>query len=1026
MNLLQSEMYNFEHTLHAVLNSKSLLDEDKRLLSSFHHWKNGSAPFTEERTSSLVMEIEQALVNREFNRRFLAFEKSLRKDEVKFPYLDILKHQQVYLAIKSFPCFNDEEKQFLSLFYKIKSKPNSATQAENIQLETLEVRISSNNSFQANFHLFEMEMEKSAIQLPYFDHLKENFLVSAIKNSKELLKKDMVFLLQFHFFMNSNASTEEAEKKQLEKYLLSFASHPIIRNAAVLPKSERLNKLLKQNDAFDSERLNNFLFQIDAFFNDREFNKRFFAFNQDLRKSGIEFPHLNKLQKKQLICVIANSNNLNDDDKKFLLLFYKIKNYPERAYLRETELLPSETRRKLRSKEFNLHLADFVEELKKNKVEFPYLDVLKHQQVYHNIDQDDHFSRDEKRYLKLFYKAKNESHLVKAEEVSELETMEANINADRIFKAKLHLFEREMRRNRIQLPYFDLLKKDLLTGVLRESKVLTPENKDFFVLFHKVMNYEASTASDQEQVAEFLNSKVKIAVVHEQILSLELEMKRNSLIFPHLDTLKNYSFGIRNIGFLNSFIKRVKVTEYIASQGGHLEQSEKLTLAELGLIEKVADLKKCIDYFEKKNIVFTSPPAKRLIRQCDSLGLMREKLRVCYQSELYQAGDVVVSDHDKTFAFQLAHYIKKPFFDKGNLFNIGKRQVSRYGHSGQLTNINGTVKQSHMWTRHLNEDFGVEHVIQSDIFRINISKLIDSTQRKALRKTLGDDWEHELLKLYADKVSEVSMSTALEKARILSGTESMGVLLPYWYGRESKNGFRLFTNNRLVKDKMICSDFVAREINEAICLVNERLEQMGEKEGLKAPIKSPFPGYVNPSRVSPEQLILLLNKAGCITKIESINLKNLVRDDRYSIVMRAQVEATAALYLKLVDLIHKSNKRSEFIREGSIAFNAYLSLNMKSDPNSTSQLWVNNLVSRTLVDLYDHHSSANDINLLTIFIKFFKKLAHYIGIYDSDSRAFIKATFDSIHKKTVPLEVQELQESNLKEEEEESQLELNP
>lgn len=547
-------------------------------------------------------------------------------------------------------------------------------------------------------------------------------------------------------------------------------------------------------------------------------------------------------------------------------------------------MLEAQLEKLFNKKDFSLRFALFEKELKNIPIEFPYLDVFKKQLIWVSIMTSSKLKDEDKVFLTLFHTLKNDPNGGAQFLNEELELKFSKLTNNVDFNLRLVSFEKELRRNKIEFPYFDVLKKRQVDYAIEHCRHLSSENKTFLALYHKGMNRE-NEISDAEKKAlsaemiKKLNNKEFIQALY----VLDEEMKLNHINFPHLDTLIKYSYGIEQAQFIDGFIDKLQHAIDMALLNEEISDEKKLSVADLGWIAKIIDLNKCISILEKeKNIPFEAEKHYKLKLQCAQIQVLNKMIDTFYDLGIYQSGDILVTIMDITQMFQSQlEYTTPDVCSKGHAFNVGKGLLNKYGHASQLAEIKGDLKQSHMWGKHQIDPFVPENVLHSEIFRVNISKLVEVNQEEALKEILGEDWQQNLQALFAEKVAEVSQKTALEKARIISGTNAIPALFPHWYGRQKEDSHQglLFHENGaegLYKDKMICSDFVAREIVEAIFLVNQSLQMRSNGKDLSNPIKSPFPSYCNFSRITPDELIKLLKESGCIDKVEQKKLKTLI------------------------------------------------------------------------------------------------------------------------------------------------------
>ena len=131
--------------------------------------------------------------------------------------------------------------------------------------------------------------------------------------------------------------------------------------------------------------------------------------------------------------------------------------------------METEISKKLNDKEFNRHLASFENEIRESNIEFPYLDVLKRRQVYEAITNSQHLTQDDKDFLSLYHKGKNEPGGINAEETSRLEAAIGEKLNDIEFNRRFASFETGIRESNIEFPYLDTLKRRQVYEAIYDS-----------------------------------------------------------------------------------------------------------------------------------------------------------------------------------------------------------------------------------------------------------------------------------------------------------------------------------------------------------------------------------------------------------------------------------------------------------------------------------------------------------------------------------------------------------------------------
>ncbi len=292
---------------------------------------------------------------------------------------------------------------------------------------------------------------------------------------------------------------------------------------------------------------------------------------------------------EQLKLAIQQSVNLKQEDKDLLYTYHLWKNGPNVLRDEETKELEEKIGAKLNDKEFNRRLASFETEIRTSQIEFPYLDVLKKRQVYQAIENSKSLTKQDKEFLSLYHKAQNEPDKMSQNDTTRLNEI-AKTSSSYGFNRRLSVFEKEMKASKIEFHYLDVLKKNLVDRVIKNSKILTQEDMKFLFLYNKAMNKENETSDEEkENLSKLMIEKLNDKAFTYKFLLLQNEMHKNSIVFHYLDTLIKYSFGMQNASYIDNYLKKVQRAEYITSMGGALEEDEKLTMAELGMVEKLKD-----------------------------------------------------------------------------------------------------------------------------------------------------------------------------------------------------------------------------------------------------------------------------------------------------------------------------------------------------------------------------------------------------------------------------------------------------
>ena len=730
---------------------------------------------------------------------------------------------------------------------------------------------------------------------------------------------------------------------------------------------------------------------------------------------------------------INQNEQLTIEDKKFLVLYHKAMTRPDLLLEDEKSVLSSAISQKMNDTAFNIRVTKFEETLKQNSSninnEFPYLDIL---QIYIspipsiNIVNSIVKKAQNKEMLnnsEIAILKKVKEKLASLPRCIEIYNKEKglNLNLDRQTSSLIETLK----------PIDPGLYK--VNQTINASKVLNNDYKKFLLLYNKVMNGMVEMSdTDKKRLSSELELKLKDKKFNEILVQFEREMrgpqekleKELSKVkekynkdptesykleierlekeieqircdFGYFDVINGYSHEIRNLDYIDSVIKKAQRPQEIIAQNGSLEENEKLSINELGVLQKANKLKRFIDIFEQKGIhdaLTQTDHCKKMKEQHAKVQLLEKHIKNLFDTTVkrFQSGDVLVTEMDKSSAYRgrkpsIVSALKGAL--EGNyqeLMDIPKKQFTKYGHAAQLTQVGTEIKQSHMWGEHKIDRFTYKDIVESDIFRVNISKLVQPAQSDKMKQIYGENWQEELQKLYGKKVAQVSIDPKLNKLKIISGINAASSLLPdwrYYLGMKNDDYKGLFVEDKLHKNEVICSDFVAREIVEAMNLVNQELMQ----KGLTAPIKTPIPENVDLSQVAPERLINLLQQSNCLEKIEAEELHSFINTKvNYHLKVEKQLSLTEKLYEKTLNLAKRCKSKEDFIREAKTAFVVYLTTNdnLSKETYRDKKNEIDKFLDDSLPQLYEctknktKHSSYS-------FIQFFCEMLEKVGIIAS-------------------------------------------
>ncbi len=475
------------------------------------------------------------------------------------------------------------------------------------------------------------------------------------------------------------------------------------------------------------------------------------------------------------------------------------------------------------------------------------------------------------------------------------------------------------------------------------SNHLTKEDHRFMYLFDKIVSHE-QVASTQEKHA--------LSILLEKNLgNLDLN-KRIALFEKEKHTLvKKYSFSTpdmkyfmfkTNLTQLNDTLlakaeKAIKAIE----EGNPLEAKDLLTLYELGRLDDLSKMHKILEKYDQMGLVKPSSTLKKLYEQTShGVELMQTINGKVTDEHLLESGDLVMNHSKKSLALKNIQADRE--------VALTQTFISQYGHAAQvfMDPETGAPKFSHVWGEHQVDKVKVVDIAISDTFRVDPIKLVSPDMLALLKEHYGNkNYQAEIRKLFKDNVQQLLVKSQErfedvmndKDARFQAGWADYG-----FYGghkeseipdRSNVHGEMFGKDGYKIKDKMICSEFVAKSVVASIYETNAQLKQIlldGKKVSpeelqgkniLRVPMERE-----RLERVHPERLIKLLQAENCLDSVpKSAYLSHLLNQvDPYLKSDPKTVQSPGIIfYDELVNLARKTPVKNEFVRKAVDACRTY-------------------------------------------------------------------------------------------------------
>ena len=282
-----------------------------------------------------------------------------------------------------------------------------------------------------------------------------------------------------------------------------------------------------------------------------------------------------------------------------------------------------------------------------------------------------------------------------------------------------------------------------------------------------------------------------------------------------------------------------------------------------------------------------------------------------------------------------------------------------------------------------------------------------------LYKAEGKDWKVEVTKMYQDILQEVHEKSQErfevvkndKTARFQAGLANFGL-----YGGHTSRTPQDFSevhesmlglNDRSVKEKMICSEFVAKSTVTAFVELNERLGvKLDENNIPRKPedlVTIPISRKERLERIHPERLITLLDKAACLTEVGRDDVINgLVSQERLRENEKSKGIAKD-LYSKMNELASQSESREQFVENGKKVFEVYIKSEKIANPSITREEMLQHL-DKPLKDFHQEYDKRHPKTFGGKFTQLLSNFAEWAGIKSNKAEGIIKNTIKCIEE----------------------------
>lgn len=584
-----------------------------------------------------------------------------------------------------------------------------------------------------------------------------------------------------------------------------------------------------------------------------------------------------------------------------------------------------------------------------------------------------------------------------------VEKMEERVDLNKI---TAHLNKQEKLTDTILLNA-DKSKESSLSKNLKESEA------KFVKLFAKLTVGEIETDAQKEYLSTMLERAIGNKAFNSRLTAFSQEKGNasyNKYQYPVGD-IKYFSYKTRHADKISDINKKCERNMELLAAGQKVGESEKLSQFEYGVLCDIAKMKGVLDEYNEKGVMPKTGKLADLYEQSkQSYELVNQINERAVAENRYKAGDILMVHSKKS------HASKDKKADQETA--LTHTFISKYGHAAQIyiDPEKGTPSISHIYGGHQVDKVQGQDIATGDIFRVDPSKLVSKENAVLLDKLYkaeGKDWKEEVTKMYQGILQEVHEKSQErfevvkndKTARFQAGLANFGL-----YGGHTSRAPQDFSevhesmlglNDRSVKEKMICSEFVAKSTVAAFVELNERLgtklDENNVTRGKEDLVKIPIPQNERLERIHPERLVTLLDKAACLTKVKSDDvISELVSQERLNQTEKSQGIAKD-LYNKMNELASQSESREQFVENGKKIFEVYIKSENIASPSNTKEEILQHL-DKSLKDFHQEYDKRNPKTFGSKFKQLLSNFAEWVGIKDNKAESIIKNTIKSIEE----------------------------
>ncbi len=444
---------------------------------------------------------------------------------------------------------------------------------------------------------------------------------------------------------------------------------------------------------------------------------------------------------------------------------------------------------------------------------------------------------------------------------------------------------------------YDLTKREIL--FLRLMRILEIDEKKGSKLANSLTTQQKIFLNDflNDAIGNMeLNKKLRIISKDKKLIE-EIVDKERFDINQSIGSLLKFSYKTRKINQYNEVSSRfIHSINMSAKQkwNGEWPKQHKITLAEYGMLSDIHSLSNPLP----KAVYKEDPILNSLFENANKIKPVLDSMQQSFQSQLQSIkghGLIALRDDKKRTAIkgeEMSWYSKLKYI------------VSNKFHASILyrQNPKGALTESHLVNRENStgigqSSFDFKAYMYSDLYRIDLTKLINKENKGKLFRLYGENWQNEISSKYLAiqrKIHDDAITSSKFGRIELANIIKRGFFSIFKHKKFTKTDFKA-VHQKMISDfystktkdsgkaEMICSEFVARCVISGLVQLNIELQKEYKKETKLEQktdlVRIPIGKHENLKYITPERLATILRDQNCLEKIDvSRHIRNIVLD----------------------------------------------------------------------------------------------------------------------------------------------------